>query len=298
MFLAPYRTESLATKTIYTKVNLLTDIILNTSGYTEPTLHFTLKYPDNSLFLYTYKNSNPDIIKLPKLPTDLCPLKKQEYLSQLVKSNLNYIDDKESKENMGLFDIKHIGNVDDIDVGLRNVPLHSKEDTSGKVIKVYLNSEEYLTQIKNENIVEEIKSHTVAERQLTLEIIRSKLKRHIKNIERPIYESAIEIQYDLSSVVNKETSLEQTEKIEDVNRIIPKSRKRCYNTRSAQKENENETENIDKNAVNKETSMKRSKKTGIGDANNNIGTFTKRYNLRSAKQETGKWYMIIYCVTV
>lgn len=322
LFLAPYRTESLHTKTMYTKVNPLADIILNTSGYTEPTLHFTLTYPDNSLFLYTHQNSRPEVVKLPKIPIDLCPHREQEYLSQLVKFNLNYMEEnKYSNENKKLFDIKDI----DIDNRLQNALLHEinekLEHTSGESSKIYLDSEEYLSQIKNEDIIEEIKSHTVSEFQLSIEDVRSKLMRHIENIERPVYDSTIgeiksntiseshlsiedirsklmrhirniersfyDSDIDVGTIVNNDKEPKEPEKI-DENCNITTSKKRSYNKRKAQREKVNKTENIHSNAVSNNRCVKKYKKTGIGDATSNLPSTNKRYNLRSSKQETGK----------
>lgn len=151
----------------------------------------TIKYPDDQLFLYTYNDIYPDVTNLPKVPGELCQHQKDEYLSKIVKDSYNYSDylmltykKEEIKEDMD-------SDVND-SYSMRNDEFDpNSQGTIKEEPKTYLDSMEYLSQVNNESLVDEIKHHTVKERQLTIENIRKQLSQHIKNIEMSFYKSNV-----------------------------------------------------------------------------------------------------------
>lgn len=170
----------------------MTQILVNTSAYIEPTLHLTIKYPDNQLFLYTYSDTYPKVTNLPKIPRGFCQHYEEDYLSKLIKENFSYMeystpkykkDENKDLINLEIIDTQVVQNVKKFE------PI--TEESFDKQLKTYLDTKEYLCQVNNKHLIEEIKHHTVQERQMTIESIRKQLKQHIKNIYTPIYEGEI-----------------------------------------------------------------------------------------------------------
>lgn len=243
-FLAPYQTESSNPREKYSNVNTLTQIIQNTSAYTEPTLHMTIKYPDDQLFLYTYKDIYPDVTYLPKVPGEFCQHQKGEYLSKLVKDSFNYSDYlmlTYKKE-----EIKEYLDSDMIDsYNIRNNGFEpNSQNTVKEERKTYLDSKEYLSQVNNKSLVDEIKHHTVKDRHLTIENIRKQLSQHIKNIETPFFKSDVKTKTDDNNGNNNDknvgtvniTCLETNDVIlaEDTDSNSTVSPRKLYNLRLRQ----------------------------------------------------------------
>lgn len=185
----------------------------NTKGYVEPTLYLTIKYPDNQLFLYSYKNIYPEVIKLPKLPDDICSHKEGEYVSKLMKEYRQCMD----ISNYGEQEVKTVIKEEDYDDSDSNNLFHRQEPElegiNSSERKIYLNSK----------LIREIKQHTLTERQVTLENNQKQLMLHLQNIEALYNQSYFKRENDLifphdveRNIVNSNACIKQEENSEMV----------------------------------------------------------------------------------
>lgn len=169
------------------KISTLSNVLLSTHGYIEPTLHIIVKLPNNHLFLYIYKDTYPKAIQLPEPPESLCQHQKEEFLMQTIKIYINDSDTLAHKQAEVIEVYPDIWNVEASDDCCRVLSQtedqeHINCDTEEQS-KCYVLSNKYLSGVKNRNLILENNDKSVSERRFVIENIRNELIKDINTVK-------------------------------------------------------------------------------------------------------------------
>ncbi|XP_074033296.1 DNA polymerase zeta catalytic subunit isoform X1 [Leptinotarsa decemlineata] len=168
---APYPLRRDVYETEFSKIKIISDIIVKTANYVDPSLHLRIKYPNHCCYLYDYNKKNiPDVIRIPR---KICQSKNENDMNTFIKQNIN------QNENVEQIEMEH-----HFDELLITESSPRKESTNKN--QPYLLTNEYSMDVKDQSSVDNIHIQTMKRFKETAASLTKQLHQHLELLRTPL----------------------------------------------------------------------------------------------------------------